>query len=78
MSMDGDVVLWKSRRRSYTPVRMKSVSTLLALDAQISRPTGRPIRRANSPARMSPKLPVGTAKFTASPGRIAPRATRSA
>ena len=45
MSMEGDMVLWKARSRSYTPVFRKSVSTLLALEAQMSFPMGTPISR---------------------------------
>ena len=40
------MVVWKGRFRSYTPVRRKSVSTLLLLEAQISLSTGRPMRFA--------------------------------
>ena len=39
------MVVWKGRLRSYTPVRRNSVSTSLQLEAQMSFPTGRPIRR---------------------------------
>ena len=46
MSMDGDAVLWKARRASYVPVRIKSVRTLFSLEAQTSLPTGRPMRLA--------------------------------
>ena len=40
------MVVWKGRFLSYTPVRRKSVSTSLQLEAQISFPTGRPMRFA--------------------------------
>ena len=56
---------------------MKSVSTLFALDAQTSLPTGRPICFAYQPARMSPKLPVGTTKLSSSPIAIMPPLTVS-
>ena len=46
MSMEGDIVLKNSRRLSYFPVRMKSVRTLFLLDAQMSLPTGSPMRFA--------------------------------
>ena len=70
--MDGEVVRKKSRLRSYVPVLMKSVSTLLRFDAQIKRRMGRPLCLANHAARMFPKLPVGTATSIASPALMRP------
>ena len=44
MSIDGEVVVKKSRLRLYSPPFLKkSVSTLLRLDAQMNLFTGRPI-----------------------------------
>ncbi len=44
-------------------------------EAQTSRRTGRPMARAYQPARMLPKLPVGTHRSTSPPAATAPRAT---
>ena len=41
--MEGDRVLWKGRFLSYTPVLIKSVSTLFSLEAQIRVLMGTPI-----------------------------------
>ena len=47
MSMEGDGVVTNSRSAmSYTPLPMKSVSTLFSFDAQTRRPSGTPIRFA--------------------------------
>ena len=56
---------------------MKSVSTRLELDAQTNRFIGTPIFRAIYPAKMLPKLPVGTVTLTGSPNLIAPAFKRS-
>ena len=56
---------------------MKSVRTLLAFEAQTKRRTGSPISLAIQPARMLPKLPVGTQKFTLSPHFMRPELTKS-
>ena len=72
ISIEGDIVRRNGRFLSYTPVRRKSVSTLLLFEAHNSFPTGRPARLAKYPARISPKLPVGTEKSTRSPGAMAP------
>ena len=70
MSIEGLCVLWNGRFASYSPCDRNCVSTSFSLEAQISLPTGRPMRFAYQPARMSPKLPVGTQKSTVSPMRI--------
>ncbi len=77
MSIDGEIVVWNGLFLSYTPVVINSVSTLFSLDAQIKRFTGSPIRLAYQPARMLPKLPVGTEKFSGAPGAIRPAFTKS-
>lgn len=67
MSIEGDSVRESVRRASYTPVTRKSVSTRLALEAHTRCATGSPISFAYRPARMSPKLPVGTTNVTGVP-----------
>ena len=78
MSIDGDVVVKKSRLRLYSPPFLKkSVSTLLRLDAQMNLLTGSPIFLAIYAARMLPKLPVGTQTLILSPCAMVPAATIS-
>ena len=77
MSMLGLFVRWKARRLSYTPLLMKSVRTLFSFEAHRKRSTGSPICLAIQPARMLPKLPVGTQKFMGSPGSMSPALTKS-
>ena len=72
ISIDGEIVTWNALFLSYVPVRKKSYSTLLSLDAHTKCPTGSPIFIAYQPARISPKFPVGTVKFSSSPNLISP------
>ena len=66
MSIDGDVVGTTSVM-AMVPVLKKRVRMSLRFDATTSRSIGRPMRLATHPARMLPKLPVGTTKLTGPP-----------
>ena len=64
---------------SYTHlVERNCVSTSFRFEAHTRRPTGRPICFAYQPARISPKLPVGTQKSTATPSGTFPACTSCA
>ena len=63
MSIDG-LLVGTTPWISIVPVLKNRVRTSLRFEATTSRSTGRPIRFAAQPARMLPKLPVGTTKLT--------------
>jgi hypothetical protein len=66
MSIDG-LVVGTTPRSSIVPVVKNRVRMSLRFDATTSRSTGSPIRLAAQPARMLPKLPVGTTNDTGPP-----------
>ena len=73
MSMEGDVVFSKGRRRSYTPVEMNLRQHIVGVAGDTSLLTGGPMRLAKYPARISRKLPVGFHKVDLFPHPDAPR-----
>ena len=60
----------KSRFLLYVPVLKNSVKTLFSFDAHSSLLIGKPSFLAKKPAKISPKLPVGTLKLILSPNLI--------
>ena len=66
MSIDG-LEVGTTPRISIVPVVKKRVRMSLRFDATTRRSMGSPIRLAAHPARMLPKLPVGTQKVTGPP-----------